>query len=118
MKIFLILLVASATTMIISKSKAERKLIEEQHPPKSSLQVEQQKREDKNHPFPHQKVGVDLGRIKVDQGGINGRYLYADDDDHNDSGADSPRGSSTDTHRQITYEIIRKAMHDIPKPAP
>lgn len=116
MKILLILLVAFATTMVISKTNAERKSIEE-HPINFSLQEKQEEKQE--HLLPRQGFGVDLGR-KV---GINVRYMVDhldddDDDDGDDNGADSPRASSSDTHRQITYEDFRKSFHDIPKPAP
>ncbi|RWR91626.1 hypothetical protein CKAN_02079200 [Cinnamomum micranthum f. kanehirae] len=112
MKILLLLLVAFATTMVISKTNAERKSIEE-HPINFSLQEKQEEKQE--HLLSRQGFGVDLGR-KV---GINGRYMVDhldvdddDDDDDDDNGADSPRASSSYTHRQITYDDFRKSFQN------
>ncbi|RWR79396.1 hypothetical protein CKAN_00796800 [Cinnamomum micranthum f. kanehirae] len=134
MKILLILLVAFASSLLISTSYAEKKGSEE-NPLNFSVEEGHQdmKQEDR---FLHKKI--DMGR-KI-EGGIKGPYVIRpknlvektgnlqvtkntaeeDDDDDDDGVPSPPRDSSSDSHRRYPYpyDAIGNRSNDVPKPSP
>lgn len=127
MKISLILLVAFASSLLISTSYAEKKGSEE-NPLNFSVEEGHQdmKQEDR---FLHKNI--DMGR-KI-EGGIKGPYVISPknlvektgnlqvtkstDDDDDDDVPSPPRDSSSDTHRRYPYPYDA-ISRNVPKPSP
>lgn len=128
MKILLIILVALASRLVVISTTYAEKKGSEENPLNFSLQEGHQGKEQNR--ISHKASDLDR---KVD-GGIRGPYVNghknlvekmnnvqvakSTDDDEDDHGSGPSRGSSTDTHRQIKYDDLRKLFHDIQNPSP
>lgn len=133
MKISFILLVAFASSLLISTTYAEKKGSEE-NPLNFSVEEGHQDMKQEGR-FLH-KINIDMGR-KI-EGGIKGPYVISpknlvektgnlqvtknteDDDDDDDGVPSPPRDSSGDSHRRYPYpyDALRNGNNDVPKPSP